>query len=86
MLRDFGLSDSDLFKSSPIFRALSDGFDAEGRWESSDSDPVAAAIDIKEKIWDDFGFHTRIEMFNEQRNPIIGECFSGTFFLQRIPN
>jgi hypothetical protein len=86
ILRAVGLSDLDLFRCSQIFRDLSDCSDVKGRWQSSDPDPAAAAGDIIEKIRTDFGFETKIVMFNDQGNRIVRSCFSGTFLLQRISN
>jgi hypothetical protein len=80
-LRDVGLSDSDLFECSQTFKDLKGYSDVKGSWESSAPDPDAAAGDIMGKIRTDFGFETKILMFNEHGNKIVGECYSGTFLL-----
>ena len=85
-LRHVGLSDSDLFECSQTFKNLKGYSDVNGSWESSAPDPDTAAGDIMGKIRTDFGFETKIVMYNEQGEKILGECYSGTFLLWRIPN
>src|SRR5436309_353652 len=79
-LRDVGLSDSDLFECSQTFKDLKAYSGVEGSWESSDPDSRPVGADIIGKIRTDFGLETKIEMFNEHRGKIVGDCYSGTFF------
>ncbi len=86
VLKTLGITKSDLFKGSQLYKDLADFRDLKGRWQSSDSDSNAAAVDIQNKIRTEFGFETKITMLNEEGNKINNECYSGTFLIERTSN
>jgi hypothetical protein len=84
LLREVGVTQSDLFTSSAAYQNLKQFSDVTGLWQSSDDDPDAVAVDIQTEIRRKFGFETKVSMYDAMGKPTVGGCDSGRFLVERI--